>query len=77
MTLKLKSVDELLTIASAGGGFRLDCSLKSTDELCQIAAAAHTSGATVIMFGINLKTTEELVKIAEASQGAVIFEDKI
>ena len=77
MTLKLKTVDELLTIAKAGGGFRLDCSLKSTDELCQIASAAHASGAAVIMFGINLKTTEELVKIAQASQGAVIFEDKI
>ena len=77
MTLKCKSTDELVKIAESGGGFKLDCALKSVDDLSKIAQAAHSGGATLILTGINLRSTEDLVQIAAAAKGSVIFEDRV
>jgi len=41
----------------------------------QIAAAAKTGGATVIFSGMARHYTEDLIRIATAGQGWVIFED--
>ena len=45
-------VDDLIRIANAGGGFRLDATHRYPDELVEIAAAAKTGGATVIFSGM-------------------------
>jgi hypothetical protein len=41
-------IDDLIQIANAGGGFRLDATHRYPDELIQIATAAKNGGATVI-----------------------------
>lgn len=74
MSFELKSTDELVRIAAAGGGFVLAASLKSTDDLVRIAAAASHKGARVTFTGLKLKSTDELVRIGAAGQGCVVLE---
>jgi len=68
-------VDDLICIAHAGGGFRLDAAHRYPDELVQIATAAKAGGATVIFSGMAAHYTDDLIRIATAGQGSVIFED--
>ena len=68
-------VDDLIRIAHAGGGLRLDATHRYPDELMQIATAAKTGGATVIFYGMSPYYTDDLIRIATAGKGAVIFED--
>ena len=68
-------VNDLIRIAHAGGGFRLDTTHRYPDELMQIAAAAKTGGATVIFSGMSVHYTDDLIRIATAGKGSVIFED--
>ena len=74
MSFELKPTNELVQIAVAGGGFRLDAGLRSTPELVQIAVAAKSSGARITFAGLSLRPTHELVQIAVAGKGVVILE---
>jgi DNA replication protein len=72
--LAMKTTDELIKIAAAGGGFVLEAGKRTTDELASIAAAARRSGAAVIFRNVAIRKTDALVKIAGAGKGHVIFE---
>ncbi|MFH2134185.1 MAG: hypothetical protein ABII81_03280 [Pseudomonadota bacterium] len=74
MSFELKTTDDLVRIAAAGGGFVLDASLKSTDDLVRIAAAASNKGARVTFSGLKLKSTDDLVRIGAAGKGCVVLE---
>jgi hypothetical protein len=74
MSFNLRSTPELVQVAAAGGGFRLDAGLRSTPELVQIAAAAASGGGYVTFAEMNLRPTPELVQIAAAGKGHAIFE---
>jgi DNA replication protein len=69
-----KTTEQLVKIASAGGGMILDATAKTTDQLVRIASASSQSGAKIIIANINSKTTDQLVKIASAGEGNVIFD---
>ncbi len=75
MSLGEMSLDDLIRIAQAGGGFRLNATHRYPNELMQIATAAKTGGATVIFSGMSAHYTDDLIQIATAGKGAVIFED--
>jgi hypothetical protein len=75
MTLSNRTTDELVRIAHAGGGFRLDTSGRPTEDLVRIAAATRTNKATVIFAGMGMRSTDDLMKIGSAGKGCVIFED--
>lgn len=75
MSFNTKLTNDLIKIATAGGGFRLDAKTRLTDELVQLAAAAKTGGATVIFSGTGMFSTQDLIRIGAAGKGAVIFED--
>jgi hypothetical protein len=74
MGFSLKTTDELIEIARAGGGFVLEVGRRNTDELVRIAAAARKSGSTVVFRKMATRKQESLMKIAEAGKGHVIFE---
>jgi len=74
MDLGVKTTDELIKIAAAGGGFVLGVGRRTTDELARIAGAARRSGATVIFRNVAVRKTDDLAKIAAAGKGSVIFE---
>ena len=61
---------DLVQIASAGGGFRLEAKTRMTSDLVQIASG----GGTIFLSGMNTRMTTELVQIASAGKGYVIFE---
>lgn len=74
MSLSMKTTDELIKIATAGGGFVLEAGRRTTEELVRIAGAARHSGATVIFKNMAVRKTNDLAKIAAAGKGRVIFE---
>jgi hypothetical protein len=70
-----KITDEhVVQIVEAGGGVIVDTAGELTDHLVQIAAAAARSGAMVILKNADSRRPEELIQIAAAGHGRVIFE---
>jgi DNA replication protein len=74
MSFQDRSTADLLRIAEAGGGFRLDSTGRPTDDLVKIAAAASSWGVRLVFAGMNGCATDDLVRIAEAGEGCVEFE---
>ncbi|MGD9402282.1 MAG: hypothetical protein PVF95_08465 [bacterium] len=70
----LRSIEELIKIAQAGGGFTMDASRCTTEEVLRVARVAGECGAEVRISRICGKTTDDLVKIAIAGKGHVFFE---
>lgn len=68
-----RQTNDLVRIAAAGGGFRVDAS-RGTSDLVRIAAAASAHGARVVVYGAENMPTDDLVRIAAAGKGAVVFE---
>lgn len=73
MSFQSRPTEELVRIAVAGGGFRLDTAGRSTDELVTIAAAASEWGVRLVFAGVEDRTTDDLVRIADAGEGTVEF----
>lgn len=70
----LRSIEELIKIAEAGGGFSMDASHCTTEEVVRVARVAGECGAELRISRICGKTTDDLVKIASAGKGHVFFE---
>lgn len=75
MAFSSRLTSDLVKIAAAGGGFRLDAAPRLTSDLVKIAAAAKSGGASVTFVGMAPRLTSDLVKIGAAGGGAVCFED--
>lgn len=75
MSFQGRSTEDLVRIATAGGGFKLDAAGRPTDDLVTIAAAASDWGVRLVFAGMNDRPTKDLVRIAEAGQGNVQFEE--
>lgn len=72
--LDCRPIEDLVAIASAGGGFALDMDERTIDELESIATAASTSGARIVLVGGARTNTRDLLRIAQAGGGTVSFE---
>ncbi len=75
MSLEHKTTDDLVRIATAGGGFRFMAGHKTTDDLVRIATAASSKGARITFTGLKHKTTDDLVRISVAGKGCIVIED--
>ena len=73
--MKTRMTDDLVRIASAGGGFRLEAGTRMTDDLVRIASAASRGGGTIYLRGMNTRMTDDLVRIASAGKGHIVFEE--
>lgn len=69
-----KTTDELVQIASAGGGFSIDAAKLTNEEIISIASAASGRKSRITVLNVNMKTTDELVAIASAGNGCVVFD---
>jgi len=69
-----RSTEDLVRIAGAGAGFRLDAAGRPVDDLVRIADAASDWGVRLVFAGVTSLSTDDLVKIAEAGEGSVEFE---
>jgi len=74
MSLEGRTTEELVRIAEAGGGFRLDAAGRSTEDLVTIASAASSWGVRMVFAGMTGRSTDDLVTIADAGEGTVEFE---
>jgi len=74
MSFTDRSTEDLVRIAVAGAGFRLDAAGRSTDDLVKIAGAAPDWGVRLVFAGMDGRPTDDLVAIAEAGEGSVEFE---
>jgi DNA replication protein len=68
-----REITEVIRIAAAGGGFRMDGSNRSTEELIRVAAASRSKGARLEFSGLHHRSTNELIRIAAAGGGNVVF----
>jgi hypothetical protein len=74
MSFAGRPTEDLVRIATAGAGFRLEAADRSTDDMVAIAAAASDWGVRLVFTGMDGRPTEDLVAIAEAGEGNVEFE---
>jgi hypothetical protein len=68
-----KPVNEIVQIAAAGGGFRMDASKKLTNDLVMITSAASRHKAHIVFTGLKMRRVDEFVQIAAAGKGSVFF----
>lgn len=64
---------DLIRIAAAGGGLRIDASKYFTTDLIRIAAAASNHRSLLILDNSENIFTSDKIRIAAAGKGAVIF----
>jgi hypothetical protein len=70
---EMRSLEDVIQVAQAGGGFTMHASARRTEDLVRIAQAAAGSGVKVTFTGLETRRTEDLVKIALAGRGEVSF----
>lgn len=68
------SVDNLVRIASYGGGLKLDATSFTVDSLVRIASYGKSNNAALIIYNSSGLTADAAVRIASYSPGNVIFE---
>lgn len=68
---------ELIRIAAAGGGLRIDCSKRLTSDLIRIAASASSGGVLVILENTAHMLNSDKISIAAAGKGAILFNDRV
>lgn len=67
------STDDLIRVASSGGGLRLQAAY-GTDALIRIASAAAGKGARVTIVNASGLGLAALIRIGSAGKGCVSFE---
>lgn len=70
----LLSTDDIVKIVAAGGGIILDTKFKTQADLVRIAAASRKKGPKIVLRNLTDRSADDLVVIAAAGQGAVIFD---
>lgn len=74
MSFESRSTEDLMRIASTGGGYVLDAAARSTEDLLRISFAAKQGGARLILRGMESRPTNDLMRIGAAGGGAIQFE---
>lgn len=75
MAIKTMKTSDLVQLAAAGGGFTISAQGRPVSDLVTIAAAASNKGARLTITGVAGRMVAELVQIAAAGKGCVVFED--
>lgn len=70
--MQSRSVDELRSLALAGGSLVLHADVRPLDELISIAKSLR-HGAQLTLQGTAFRPIEELQTVAQAAPGRVIF----
>jgi len=69
-----RPTEELMRIATAGAGFQIYGSGRTTDDLMRIAACM-LEGAQLIITGMQRRSIDDLVRIAACGNHTVLFMD--
>lgn len=67
--------EETLSIIDAGGGMRVDARQYSYFQLSNFAQKARSSGATLVVRNAKKLSYVEMLNLAKAGRGHIIFEE--
>ena len=70
-------ISDLVRIAAAGGGLRINCKGKMVSDLVRIAAAGSGKRAMIVLENTEHIMVSDKVRIAAAGQGCVFFNDEV
>lgn len=70
-------ISDLVRIASAGGGLRINCQGKMVADLVRIASAASNKRSMIILEHTENIMVSDKIRIANAGQGCVFFNDEV
>ncbi len=74
--MSMRTTNDLMRIAAAGGGMELDLGAFPVDDILRIAAAASNKpGTRLVLYNIGALALNDLLRIAAAGSGAVVFRD--
>lgn len=74
MSFEHRTTEDLIRIASHGGGFVLDAQHRTTEDLVRIASHAKAKGSRIVFRGMAHRTTADLMRIASHGGGCIFFE---
>lgn len=69
--------NEIKKLAEAGAGMRIDCSNKLVQDLVSIAQAAKKGHGLIFLENTDKLLLNDKIRIANAGQGYIIFNDII
>ena len=72
-----RQAEDILKIIKAGGGVILSARYQITENLIAFARASSSHKSTIILKDTDNLETDDLVNIARAGQGNVVFEIKV
>ena len=70
----MQTVEGLVHLAAAGGGFAVDANNCMLEDLIRIAAAGSGKQARLVVRQLQHLNLEDLVRVAAAGKGCVFFE---
>lgn len=70
-------ISDLVRIAAAGGGLRINCQNKMVSDLVRIAAAGSDKRSIIILEHAESLMVSDRVRIAAAGNGCVFFNDEV
>ena len=65
---------DLAKLLAAGAGLVINAQSRKTSELIALATQATNNGVTIILRGMQSKSTVDLARVAAAGRGRVMFE---
>lgn len=73
MSFEHLTTNDLVRIASAGGGLTLSATGRSVNDLVRIASAASSKGAQLTITELKQFLVNDLVRISAAGNGCVVL----
>lgn len=70
-------ISDLVRIAAAGGGLRINCKDKMVSDLVRIAAAASNKQSIIVLENTAHILVSDKIRIAAAGKGCVFFNDEV
>lgn len=70
-------ISDLVRIAAAGGGLRINCDGKMVSDLVRIAAAGSSKQSRIILENTTHLMVSDKIRIAAAGKGCVFFNDEV
>ena len=72
--MESRMTNDLVKIASAGGGLRFDGGARMTNDLIRIAAATKNGGGQLFLSGMSSRMTDDIIRIVSAGKGHIVIE---
>lgn len=70
-----KTIGDLVRIAENGGGMEIRVGARTTGDIVRLAEAAARGGCRIYLRGLAARAMPDLVRIAAAGRGSVVFAD--